>query len=56
MGRLRVVSGLVRAGVRFMRVDRSGGRAPSCVAWLGLGAFIVFTQGSALAPFIYALF
>ena len=56
MGRLRVVSGLFREFVLFLKEDRTWWLAPIFAALLGLGAFVVFTQGSALAPFIYALF
>jgi hypothetical protein len=56
MGRFRVVGGLVREFGLFLKEDRTWWLAPILVALLGLGAFIIFVQGSALAPFIYALF
>lgn len=56
MGRSRIVGGLVREFVLFLRHDRTWWLAPVLVALVGLSAFIIFVQGSALAPFIYALF
>jgi hypothetical protein len=40
----------------FCKEDRTWWLAPIFAVLLGLGAFIIFVQGSALAPFIYALF
>jgi hypothetical protein len=40
----------------FMRVRKKWWLAPIVVFLLILGALIVFAEGSALAPFIYALF
>lgn len=40
----------------FLRVRKKWWLAPIVIFLLLLGALIVFTQGSALAPFIYALF
>lgn len=40
----------------FMRKRKSYWLAPIVSILLLLGALIVFTQGSALAPFIYTLF
>lgn len=40
----------------FLRVRKKWWLAPIIVFLILLGALIVFTQGSALAPFIYALF
>jgi len=56
MGRFQVVLGLAREFVLFMKEDRTWWLAPILIALVGLGSFVVFTQGSALAPFIYALF
>ena len=56
MGKLRVVGGLVREFGLFLKEDRTWWLAPILVVLLGLGAFTVFVQGSALAPLIYALF
>ena len=41
---------------RFLRVRKKWWMAPIVVSLFLLGALIVFTGGSALAPFIYALF
>ncbi|MBN9287323.1 MAG: hypothetical protein J0H47_05270 [Gammaproteobacteria bacterium] len=41
---------------RFMRVRKKFWLAPIISVLLLLGALIVFTQGSAVAPFIYTLF
>ena len=40
----------------FMRVRKKWWLGPILVTMLLLGALIVLTQGSAVAPFIYALF
>ncbi|MGH8556842.1 MAG: DUF5989 family protein [Methylococcales bacterium] len=40
----------------FMRVRKKFWLAPIIVVLLLLGALIVFSQGSAVAPFIYTLF
>lgn len=40
----------------FMRVRKKFWLAPIIVIMLLLGALIVLTQGSAVAPFIYTLF
>jgi hypothetical protein len=40
----------------FMRVRKKWWLAPIVILLLLLGLLIVFTQGSALAPFIYTLF
>jgi len=41
---------------QFMRVRKKFWLAPIMVLFLLLGALIVLTQGSAVAPFIYTLF
>lgn len=41
---------------QFMRVRKKFWLAPILAVMLLLGALIVFTQGSAVAPFIYTLF
>jgi hypothetical protein len=41
---------------QFMRVRKKFWLAPIIGVMLLLGALIVFTQGSAVAPFIYTLF
>jgi len=40
----------------FMRVRKKWWLGPIILVLLFLGLFIVLTQGSALAPFIYTLF
>lgn len=40
----------------FMRIRKKFWLAPIVVFLLLLGLLVVFTQGSAIAPFIYALF
>lgn len=40
----------------FLRVRKKWWLAPIVIFLILLGALIIFTQGSALAPFIYALF
>ena len=41
---------------QFMRIRKKFWLAPIISLLLLLGALIVFTQGSAVAPFIYTLF
>ena len=41
---------------KFMRVRKKFWLGPIMLVLILLGLLIVFTQGSALAPFIYALF
>lgn len=48
--------GLVREFLLFMKERRTWWLAPILVALLGLSALIIFTQGSAVAPFVYTLF
>ncbi len=40
----------------FLRVRKKWWLAPIIIFMVLLGALIVFTQGSAVAPFIYTLF
>ena len=40
----------------FMKVRKKFWMAPIIIVMLLLGALIVLTQGSAVAPFIYTLF
>lgn len=56
MGRFRVAGDLIREFGLFLKEDRTWWLAPILVVLAGLSAFIIFVQGSALAPFIYALF
>jgi hypothetical protein len=41
---------------KFMRVYRKFWLAPLLLGTIALGALLVLAQGSAIAPFIYALF
>jgi hypothetical protein len=47
---------LVREFWMFLRVRKKWWLAPIMIVLGLVGALIVFTQGSALAPFIYTLF
>lgn len=40
----------------FLKVRKKYWLAPLIITLVGVGALIVFAQGSALAPFIYTLF
>jgi len=46
----------VRELWRYMRVRRKYWLLPIMIAMAALGALIVLSQGSAIAPFIYTLF
>jgi hypothetical protein len=48
--------GVVAELWEFMKVRKKWWLAPIVFMLLALGALLVFTQGSALAPFIYTLF
>ncbi len=52
MSKLRIVGQYLG----FLRQQKKWWLLPLAVVLLLLGALIVLTQGSALAPFIYALF
>jgi hypothetical protein len=52
MSKLSIISELWQ----FMKVRKKWWLAPIIVLLLILGGLIVLTQGSALAPFIYAIF
>jgi hypothetical protein len=52
MSKLSVVSELWE----FLRVRKKFWLAPILIILLLLGGLIILTQGSALAPFIYAIF
>ena len=41
---------------RYLKVRKKFWLVPIIIVMLLLGALIVFTQGSAIAPFIYTLF
>lgn len=52
MTKLRIIAEYLE----FLRHNKKWWLLPIVLVLLGLGALIVFTQGSALAPFIYTLF
>ena len=52
MGKLRIVADYFA----FLRQNRKWWLMPIVVFLLLFGARMVFTQGSAIAPFIYAMF
>lgn len=52
MGKARVLGEFLR----FLRARRKYWLAPIVIALLLLSLLIVFSQGSVLSPFIYALF
>jgi hypothetical protein len=41
---------------RYMRVRKKLWLFPMVIVMLGFGGLVILTQGSAVAPFIYALF
>jgi len=47
---------IVAEYMEFLRTQKKWWVLPIVVVLLALGAILVLTQGSALAPFIYALF
>ena len=49
-------SRLVRDFVEFLRTEKKFWLAPIVVVFVLLGLLIVFSQSSAVAPFIYTLF
>jgi hypothetical protein len=48
--------GIVRELWDFMKIRKKWWLGPIVVMLLLLGMLLIFTQGSALAPFIYTLF
>lgn len=46
----------LRQVVKFTRVYRKVWLAPLLIGIIALGGLLVLAQGSAIAPFIYALF
>jgi hypothetical protein len=48
--------GLVAELWGFMRIRKKFWLLPVMIVLVGLGALLVFAQGSALAPFIYTIF
>ena len=48
--------GLIKEYMSFLKRERKWWLIPLVVILLALGTLIIFFEGSALAPFIYALF
>ncbi len=48
--------GLLREFWLFLRERKKFWMLPIIVVLLGIGALLIFAQGSALAPFIYTIF
>lgn len=48
--------GILKEFLMFMKVRKKWWLSPIVFFLLLLGALIIFTEGSALAPFIYTLF
>jgi hypothetical protein len=48
--------GLIREFGQFLRAEKKYWLAPIIVVFVLLGLLIVFSQSSAVAPFIYTLF
>ncbi|MEO7360630.1 MAG: DUF5989 family protein [Gemmatimonadaceae bacterium] len=48
--------GIVRELWQFMRQRKKMWLLPILIVLVGVGALLVFAQGSALAPFIYTIF
>jgi hypothetical protein len=47
---------IVREFLSFLKHEKKWWLIPLVVVLLGLGLFLVFAEGSALAPFLYPLF
>jgi hypothetical protein len=47
---------IIKEFLLFLKVRKKWWLAPIVIFLILLGVLIIFTQGSALAPFIYALF
>jgi len=56
MGKLRTAGRLLKELTEFMKEDKLWWLSPVIIVLVVLGVFIVFVQGSALAPLIYAMF
>ncbi len=48
--------GTIRELLRFLVARRKAGLWPLFLALIVIGGLVVFTQGSAIAPFIYTVF
>ncbi|HYD47829.1 MAG TPA: DUF5989 family protein [Terriglobales bacterium] len=56
MGRFRTISQLGSEMFAFMKEDKLWWMSPILVLLLLVGSLLIVTQGSALAPLIYAMF
>lgn len=56
MGRLKTISRLGTEMFSFMKEDKLWWMSPILVLLLLVGSLLIVTQGSALAPLIYAMF
>jgi hypothetical protein len=56
MGKLRTVSRLGKDMLAFVKHDKLWWLSPILFLLIGLSVFLIVVQGSALAPFIYAMF
>ena len=56
MRKLRTLGGLMKEMMQFVKEDKLWWISPILILLVGLGLFIIFVQGSALAPLIYAMF
>jgi hypothetical protein len=54
--RFKSVVSLLREFWAFMRMQKKWWLAPLIVILILMGVLIILTEGSALAPFIYAIF
>ena len=54
--KIKSVAALLREFWMFMRIQKKWWLGPLVFALVLMGILIVLTEGSALAPFIYALF
>jgi hypothetical protein len=54
--KIKSVAALMGEFWAFMRIQKKWWLAPLIVVLLLMGMLIILTEGSALAPFIYALF
>lgn len=56
MGRFKTVQQLGSEMIAFMKEDKLWWMSPILVLLLLVGSLLIVTQGSALAPLIYAMF
>jgi membrane glycosyltransferase len=56
MRRFRILGRLMKEMFQFMNEDKLWWMSPILILLLVLSVFIIFVEGSALAPLIYAVF